>query len=227
MRDLKIRLDYNYEDTIRTGCHIQARERTHWYTCNLTAFNGTIERIKFTGIPQSSKKKALCSTLSNLYLSLSDDERATAANVHRRRRCNQSLSPVRSINTSNLSRQSGDAQSPVYPGDFTDGDQITSPILSTNQDMITDELKPSEIAPDLAQPTRLALAMKKTGALIARTQHDIHQGVQARREGCTLVQYVLHQLDVHRWAHDFPLRETKEALEQQHHALAAGTNARV
>ena len=145
MRDLKIRLVYNYEDTIRTGCHIQARERTHWYTCNLTAFNGTIERIKFTGIPQSSKKKALCSTLSNLYLSLSDDERATAANVHRRRRCNQSLSPVRSINTSNLSRQSGDAQSPVYPGDFTDGDHITSPILSTNQDMITDELKPSEI----------------------------------------------------------------------------------
>ncbi len=130
MRDLKIRLVYNYEDTIRTGCHIQARERTHWYTCNLTAFNGTIERIKFTGIPQSSKKKALCSTLSNLYLSLSDDERATAANVHRRRRCNQSLSPVRSINTSNLSRQSGDAQSPVYPGDFTDGDQITSPIIN-------------------------------------------------------------------------------------------------
>jgi hypothetical protein len=47
----------------------------------LTAYNDEIERIKIMGIPQSSEKKALCSTLTQLYLSLSDDERATAANI--------------------------------------------------------------------------------------------------------------------------------------------------
>jgi hypothetical protein len=52
MRDLKIRLEYDIEDTFRAGCDTSySSERALWYQCNLTAYNGTIERIKITGIP--------------------------------------------------------------------------------------------------------------------------------------------------------------------------------
>jgi len=65
MRDLKIRLVYNYEDTIRTGCHIQARERTHWYTCNLTP-SGSGSWVRFSQYFRNAKCLCLPHGCSNL-----------------------------------------------------------------------------------------------------------------------------------------------------------------